>query len=193
MTLMVDFSKFHLKLSFPEQNLDCSWKTVQNYWPLCKSLCRCVVEFNFQNLKNFKKTTEKENHSRIDDCMVSFFFTYFNLNLEGSWSHTKLITTKVKVKRKPARKKILIINLYNIFGSQRKKSLRLPYWHNLNTMVTYTIWDKVWSSSSLLLCLHSFPPHTPLLLLSAMIIDLMFLVTYILWFAKEISAFSGIY
>ena len=146
-----------------------------------------------EKLNNFK-TMEKGNNSRFNDSMVSFFFTYFNLNLdEGSWSHTKLITTKVKVKRNPARKKILIINLYNIFGSQRKKSLRLPYWHNLNTMVTYTIWDKVWSSSSLLLCLHSFPPHTPLLLLSAMIIDLMFLVTYILWFAKEISAFSGIY
>ena len=116
------------------------------------------------------------NYSKIQLRWVCFIF--FNLNLEGS--HKEAYHNKSKSEKESSQKKILIINLYNIFGSQRKKSLRLPYWHNLNTMVTYTIWDKVWSSSSLL-CLHSFPPP----LLSA-IIHLMFLVTYILWFAKEI-------
>ena len=89
------------------------------------SVSRCVVVSSSSIFKTWKISKKLRKKKIILDSMIEwwlFFYTYFNLNLEGSWSHsTKLITTKVKVKRKPARKKILIINLYNIFGSQRKK------------------------------------------------------------------------
>ena len=129
-------------------------------------------------------------NSKLRRTIGELFFFCISTTLTLKDDRIKLTYhhNKSKSEKESSQKKILIINLYNIFGSQRKKSLRLPYWHNLNTMVTYTIWDKVWSSSSLL-CLHSFSPHSPTPPFCNDHIDLMFLVTYILWFAKETSAY----
>ena len=128
-------------------------------------------------------------NSKLRRTIGELFFFCISTTLTLKDDRIKLTYhNKSKSEKESSQKKNSHNKSVQYIWQPKKKSLRLPYWHNLNTMVTYTIWDKVWSSSSLL-CLHSFSPHSPTPPFCNDHIDLMFLVTYSLWFAKEISAY----